>query len=387
MKIEIFLSYSHNDEKFKDKLITHLASLKRRGIVSDWHDREIVPGEDLDKNIKQELREAEIILFLVSADFVASDYIYNIEIKHSLERHEQNDAIVIPIILRPCDWKDLNFGTLKALPKDGKPITRWDDEDNAYLNIVEGIKRATKKISKRANKEEKDPKNDKIYLRENSILIKLPRGYIILSSLDYQDRNSWAITASYEFYDQSWGGGTHYNESYHDKWLRSDYREIQFRKLQIPIADHSYAEPVIDLIMDLRERESDESIEEVLNNYQYLETPIKFFKEEQNLDPTEIGPPEKFKWLNETGEIRDLAKEFSVFAYQNYELRTLKERFDSNRRQSYLLLYEKLPENHPALNFVKEVVDEYDKGMDLQELENWSRSMCAVLNDALDHIN
>jgi hypothetical protein len=383
MSIRLFFSYSHSDEVFKDKLITHFAALKRLGIIYEWHDRKISPGEEFDKTIRQELKESNIILLLVSSDFINSNYIYNVEIKHALERHEQNDAVVIPIILRPCDWKELNFKKLLALPEDGNPVTKWDNEDEAYLNIVEGIKRAINKFSKSNFETNVSTDSRKIYMPKNSILIRLPRGYVTLSSLGYQKNDGWSITAHYEYYDQSWGGGTHYHRSYRRNWEKDEYREIQFRKLQIPIADHGYAWSILDLIMDLRDRDEGVPISEVLKNYYYMEAPVEFFENEHELNIDSVSIPEKFRWHNKTGELRDLSKEFSYFTYKNYSMETLIERFDSKRRQTYLALYELLPPDHPALQFVKEVVDEFDKKMNIKELEKWSESMNSVISDTL----
>lgn len=137
--IEIFFSYSHSDEQLRDKLMKHLAVLKRQGIIADWHDRQIGAGDEWAGEIDRHLNSARIILLLVSADFLASDYCYDIEMKRAMERHESGDARVIPIILRPCNWHSAPFGKLQALPKDAKPVTTWTDTDEALLNIAQGI--------------------------------------------------------------------------------------------------------------------------------------------------------------------------------------------------------------------------------------------------------
>ena len=125
---------------------THLAALKKQGVIETWHDRRILAGDDIDKSISPHIEKDEIILLLVSSDFIASDYCYDIEMKGALERHEQGTAKVIPIILRPCDWKKAPFGKLKAIPQDGKPVTKWTDLDEAYLNITESIREAAERF-------------------------------------------------------------------------------------------------------------------------------------------------------------------------------------------------------------------------------------------------
>lgn len=140
--IEIFCSYSHKDQRFRDQLETHLSGLKREGYVSIWHDRKIGAGEEWAGKIDDHLDTAQIIMLLISADFVASDYCYDIEMQQALVRHEAGDARVIPIILREVDWKNAPFGKLKALPTDGKPISSWSRRDAAYLDVPrESVKR------------------------------------------------------------------------------------------------------------------------------------------------------------------------------------------------------------------------------------------------------
>ena len=136
----IFFSYSHVDEALRDRLEVHLSLLKRQGVIETWHDRRITPGAAIDKSIDERLDRADIILLLVSPDFVASDYCYDVEMTRALARHERGEAVVIPVILRPCDWHGAPFGRLSALPKDGKAVTRWPDLDEAFLDITNGIR-------------------------------------------------------------------------------------------------------------------------------------------------------------------------------------------------------------------------------------------------------
>ena len=138
----LFFSYSHKDEDFRDQLEVHLAMLKRQGLIDAWHDRRILAGDEIDKSIDAHLEKADIILLLVSADFLASAYCYDIEVRRAIERHDEASAQVIPVILRPCDWTTAPFGKLLAAPKDGKPVTQWQDRDDAFLNVVRLIKQA-----------------------------------------------------------------------------------------------------------------------------------------------------------------------------------------------------------------------------------------------------
>ena len=144
--VTIFYSYSHKDEALKEQLDTHLALLRRRGLVSTWHDRRILPGPDWETVIDKSLDEADIVLFLVSADFMASDYCFGKEVVRGMERHELNEAKVIPVIVRAVDWVDAPFGKLQALPKDAHPITSWNNPDEAWLDVERGIKRAIEEL-------------------------------------------------------------------------------------------------------------------------------------------------------------------------------------------------------------------------------------------------
>ena len=141
MPIKIFFCYAHENEPLLKKLKSHLRPLQREGLIDIWHDRDISAGMEWEKAIDENLNTAQIILLLVSPDFMNSDYCYSIEMKRALERHVAGEARVIPIILRPVDWKHSPLGKLQALPKDGKPVTNWPDQDGACFNVAEGIRK------------------------------------------------------------------------------------------------------------------------------------------------------------------------------------------------------------------------------------------------------
>lgn len=138
----VFFSYSHKDEALRDQLETHLALLKNQGLIDAWHDRRIVAGDEVDDSIFSKLETADIILLLVSADFISSSYCYSREMNRAMERHEAGTARVIPIILRHCDWKSAPFGKLTAAPRDGRPITAWPDRDEAFAEVAIEVRRA-----------------------------------------------------------------------------------------------------------------------------------------------------------------------------------------------------------------------------------------------------
>lgn len=140
MAKKVFISYSHKDESFKDDLDTHFSALKRSGLVEVWHDRRIDAGTEWDDAIKSELESADIILLLVSANFLASDYIWKVEIARAMERHRAKEAKVIPIFTRSCDTKGMPFEGIQGLPRDAKPIATFTDKDEAYVQIAKGIR-------------------------------------------------------------------------------------------------------------------------------------------------------------------------------------------------------------------------------------------------------
>lgn len=148
--LEVFISFSHQDDALQAELVVHLANLKRQKKISAWYDRAVEAGEEWDAQIKAKLESAPIILLLISPPFMASDYCYDIEMQRAMQRHDDGTARVIPIILRPCDWKDSPFSKLKALPEDGKPVTQWGDRDAAFLDVVQGIRRAVDTLSNKS---------------------------------------------------------------------------------------------------------------------------------------------------------------------------------------------------------------------------------------------
>jgi hypothetical protein len=148
--LRLFYSYSHKDGAMRETLETHLTLLQRQGIITTWHDRQIIAGQEWKAQIDRHLEEADIILFLVSADFLASDYCYEIEMRRALERHRVGEALVIPVIIRAVDWSGAPFTGLQYLPASGRPVNGWDDPDDAWTNVTQGIRRAVEEWIKRS---------------------------------------------------------------------------------------------------------------------------------------------------------------------------------------------------------------------------------------------
>jgi hypothetical protein len=140
--VQVFISYSHKDEALVNVLRDHLAPLRRQGLIADWHDRRIVPGDNWDHEIGEQLERCQIVLLLLSASFFASDYITGAEVTAALKRHAAGDARVIPIILRPVEWERSELGALQALPTNAKPVTSWKDRHQAFRDIARGVRTA-----------------------------------------------------------------------------------------------------------------------------------------------------------------------------------------------------------------------------------------------------
>lgn len=140
-KVELFISYAQNDEKLRIELENHLKVLETINIISIWHDRKIIAGSEWRSEIDEHLRSSQIILLLISSDFIASEYCYGQEMHIAIERHYNNEAVVIPIILRAVDGLELTpFGKLNVLPKNTEPITSWNNLDEAFSNVVKGVR-------------------------------------------------------------------------------------------------------------------------------------------------------------------------------------------------------------------------------------------------------
>jgi TIR domain/Trypsin-like peptidase domain len=142
LPLKLFYSYAHEDEAMRQKLETHLKLLQRRGLIASWSDRQIGAGQEWREAIDAQLESADIILLLISSNFLASDYCYDVELARAMARHEAGEARVVPIILRPVDWRAAPFAKLQALPTDAKPITDWHPRDKGWADVALGLDRA-----------------------------------------------------------------------------------------------------------------------------------------------------------------------------------------------------------------------------------------------------
>lgn len=191
----LFFSYSHRDEELRNELEAHLALLKRQGIISSWHDRRITAGSGLDDAISANLESSEIILLLVSAYFLASDYCYNKEMARAIEKHKDGSAVVIPVILHPCDWQSAPFGGFRATPTDGKPVSTFANQHEAFTIIVKDIREAISAMPGPVlapKKESPNPQKTDTVRRDRSSNLRIKRRF------DDHERDEF-LENSYEY--------------------------------------------------------------------------------------------------------------------------------------------------------------------------------------------
>lgn len=144
----VFFSYSHADEALRDQLEKQLSVLKRQGVITTWHDRRIGAGEEWERAIDNHVETDDIILLLVSPDFLASDYCYDREMIRAVERHDVGEAVVIPVFLRACSWKRTPFGKIQGTPPDARPVTQWPDRDQAFLEVSKAVEAAVERLQR-----------------------------------------------------------------------------------------------------------------------------------------------------------------------------------------------------------------------------------------------
>jgi hypothetical protein len=144
--IEVFYSYAQKDEGLRKELEKHLGSLKRLNLIRDWSNQNIPVGANRRQAVDVHLNTAHVILLLISADFIASDYCYSVEMQRALERHKQGKARVIPVLLREVYLGDTPIAALRVLPADGVPVTKWPDLDAAFTDVAKGIREVIQDI-------------------------------------------------------------------------------------------------------------------------------------------------------------------------------------------------------------------------------------------------
>ena len=137
---KVYIGYATADRHLGEALAKHLRPLKLAGELETWHASEVPAGEDWQAEALRQLEIAELIVFLVSPDFFDSRRCWERELPRALKRHEAGEARVIPVIARACQWQPTPLGNLKPLPLDGRVITAWEQKDDAWFEVVNGIR-------------------------------------------------------------------------------------------------------------------------------------------------------------------------------------------------------------------------------------------------------
>jgi Protein of unknown function (DUF1566)/TIR domain len=198
--LKLFISYSKDDIKFQKTLLKHLASLRDK--IVTWNDQDMLPGEEWDQRIKDKLHSADVVLYLVSHNSIATDYIQNVELPLVIERCDNNECVLIPVIVDFCKWQHLYFAKYNALPNKGRPVTSWARRNEAWLNIVDGIERIIE--------------SSKLEDSVERIVIQEPKPVIIPSNL--KTNEDWHIIDHYKVKD-----GLVFDTKTGLMWLRFSY--------------------------------------------------------------------------------------------------------------------------------------------------------------------
>lgn len=192
--IKVFISYAKEDTSFMHELTKHLKVFEKNNIIEIWHDALIAPGENWKEEIKVHIQDAHVIILLISADFMASDYIDNIEISKSLDRSRKRETVIIPIIIRPTNYSSLEISKYQALPKDGKPVSTWVDKDEAWVDITNQLKKLFDSLSEGKIKLEES----KIFNVNKSNIERPPDSIIQIKKLIGEGKLKKALEVSLE---------------------------------------------------------------------------------------------------------------------------------------------------------------------------------------------
>lgn len=147
MALKVFFCYAHEDEIHLKRLKAQLQPLRLQGLIDIWYDRDITPGVKWEDEISKHLNEAQIVLLLISPDFMASDFCVSKEMKQAILQQNTKRTRVIPIILRPVHWQIPPLDQLQALPKDAEPVTQWRNVDSAFFNVAKEIRKVAEGLA------------------------------------------------------------------------------------------------------------------------------------------------------------------------------------------------------------------------------------------------
>jgi hypothetical protein len=186
MAAKAFISYSHADGRGLERLHKHLAMLQRDQLIAAWFDSAILAGSQLAGEIAAELDNSEVFLALVSPDYLASGYCYEKEFERALDLFKGGRIRIIPIILEPCDWLSSPLSQFMALPKDGKPVSEWTNANNAFLDIVTGLRRVIQSLE--PVKKDVLSKSSSDNVGSSTRRMRLRRDFDVIERAEFADR-------------------------------------------------------------------------------------------------------------------------------------------------------------------------------------------------------
>jgi len=372
-EVNIFISYTHQDEEYCRKLLNHLSALKRQGIIKTWYDREILSGEKWDEKIKKKLINSDIILLLISAKFIGSDYCYKVEVELAMKLHRENKAIIIPIILKPCDWIDLPISNILSLPKDARAISLWENEDEAWLDVINGIKLNCKKVLKNTDtlNERHVPKVIQNDIEPPFISCLLPRGFVIITNLP--DNASELVKTKIDYYNLNGTrlGQVFYHQGSLPYWQDEIGGYTKLRILRIPVGDWNIAYCIIDLVIDLSILENEKSVQEIIQLHENSHCIIKYEVEKDYFELKRI--PEELKILNCSNLVRNVYVKLELYntSLFTFDLEDRISFCENLRREITLIYFDKLGSNHAAYKFIESKSEEFSNNFNSSQLETW----------------
>lgn len=146
--IKILYSSAPEDKSMLENLDKHLVNLKRNSFISTWHHDELQPGIERIVEVEKHFKAADIVILLISSSFFNSDYCHDVEMKKALEKQKNKEAIIIPILLSPCDWENTQIGKLEILPTAKMPIVLWNNREQAFWDVAKNIRQKVEALLK-----------------------------------------------------------------------------------------------------------------------------------------------------------------------------------------------------------------------------------------------
>lgn len=147
--VTVLISYATQDESLFKQLEIHLTILKKQNLIRTWHEGMIAPGDEWRRKAQHQVASADILLVLASPEFLASDYLYDAYMTQAIKRHDSQEMVIIPIIIRECEWTETALGKLRPLPAAGEPIRKWQDQDAFWKAVAVGLREAIRALHAR----------------------------------------------------------------------------------------------------------------------------------------------------------------------------------------------------------------------------------------------